>query len=174
IRQIDPECVRVTCRKVASRHIEDPDATAIAEGNVGNIDGITDFIYVGNRATHGAEHGQLTASARKYSRRVGDGVPERVAYCELHWDGAAPFAGVNAGAVTIDRLQNHAARIRTAAGAVANRKLPIHVMDIVVASRANAEHRGAWRNRVWRRLRHGSCRITRAGQCDRRDSIAEL
>src|SRR5262249_53867495 len=118
--------------------------------------------------------GQLTASARKYSRRVGDGVPERVAYCELHWDGAAPFAGVNAGAVTIDRLQNHAARIRTAAGAVANRKLPIHVMDIVVASRANAEHRGAWRNRVWRRLRHGSCRITRAGQCDRRDSIAEL
>jgi len=112
VLQVDVERVGAAFGQVVSRHVEDPDATAIAEGNVENIR-VGSLVYVVNCASYRVQHGYRAVAARKHRRLVGDRVAVGVAYGEFHRNCAALLE--HAGAVRINRWQNHLSRVRSGA-----------------------------------------------------------
>src|SRR6266478_9807083 len=91
VLQVDAERVGRILRQVAGGHVEDPDATAPAEGTVRDI-GVSSFVHVVHRAPHRVNQGYRTVARRKHRTRVGtNGVTVDVAHRELHRNGAADF-----------------------------------------------------------------------------------
>jgi len=56
IRQVDAVVVSRVLGQVVGRHVEDPDAIAVAEGNVGDIID-AHFVYVIDRTPHRVQRG---------------------------------------------------------------------------------------------------------------------
>ena len=89
--------------QVVGRHVEDPDAAAIAEGNVRDIVGGL-LVHVIHRAPHRAKQGYRAGAIPKHRHGVRDGVAVGVAHAELHRHCAALLH--YAAAVCVDWLQN--------------------------------------------------------------------
>src|SRR6266849_6939485 len=101
--EIDLERVGVTRVQVGGDQVKLPVVTNIVEGNVRNIR-IAHFVHVVHRAPHAGQRGYRTAAPVEKDRvRVEDGVAAGVAHGELHRDGAAALAFVDAATVRIDR-----------------------------------------------------------------------
>src|SRR6187200_335717 len=70
IRQVDAERVGVVLLQGTGGHVEDPLATAPAEGDVRNI-GVSCFVHVIDRAPNRVNQSYRTVTGREHCRRVG-------------------------------------------------------------------------------------------------------
>ena len=95
--QVDAERVGIARSQIAGIHVKVPLPTSKGEGNVRNS-GITRFVHLFNRAANLTRHGQLAALGiiEEALRPDRDWLTIGVAHLELHWDGAARLALVNA------------------------------------------------------------------------------
>src|SRR6266513_2062331 len=88
VRQVDAEPISVTRLQVARGHVEYPNPTAIAEGNVRNVVKCT-FVRVWNLAADCTQHSQCASGPRENGIRIEDWIAIRITQRELHRDRAA-------------------------------------------------------------------------------------
>ena len=134
VRQVNAERIGIARGQIACIHVEVPHPTREGEGNVGN-GRVASFVDLVDGAPNLARHSKLATLGiiQKDRIRIGNGLASGIAHSELDRDCASTFSLVNAAAVTVNRRQDNASRVRSAASAITDREVRPVIRDRIVA-----------------------------------------